>query len=114
MYAWMFRIFIDKYHEPEMAPIVRIMWKLGGIGKVIYHELEPWVRNPAGVWDWLGKIRNDLEALRRRVTYRGICNYFKECRLVKSHKMDEVIRKHCLTISFMGDLEESECDIPHG
>ena len=54
-YEWAFMIFRDKYQEPEGAPIVRIVGKLWGIGEVIYNELGSGVRNPAGVWGWLGQ-----------------------------------------------------------
>ena len=48
------RILRDKYRWEEGVPIVRIAAKLGAIEKVISHELEPGVRNPEGVWGWLG------------------------------------------------------------
>ena len=54
-YEWMFMIFRDKYHGREGPPIFRIMGQLLAVGKVIYHELEPGVRNPEGAWGWLGK-----------------------------------------------------------
>ena len=43
-----------------------------------------------------------------RLTDRRICNYFKERIVVKSHKSDEVIRNHCVTIDFAEDLMGSE------
>ena len=55
----------------------------------------------------LGETRNDLKASGRQLTNRSIYNYFKECIIVKSHKLAEIIRKHCVTVEFTGDLEES-------
>ena len=51
---------------------------------------------------------NGPEALGGCLTNRGIYNYFKECIVLKSHKLAEFIRKHCVTIERMDDLEESE------
>ena len=112
--AWTFSIFRYKYREPEGAPIVRIMGRLGAVGKAVYRESEPGVRNPAGVWGRLGKKRHDMESLGRHLTNREIYNYFKGRRIVNSHKLAEVIRKHCLTVEFMEDLEDRECDIWQG
>ena len=33
---------------------------------------------------------------------------------LKPHKLAEVIRKRCVVIDFVGGLEESDGDIPHG
>ena len=54
-YAWMFGIFRYKYQGTEGGPIVRIVWEFRGIGEVIYRGLESGVRNPEGVWGWLGE-----------------------------------------------------------
>ena len=94
-------IFRDKYQEQEGVLIVRILVQLGAIGKVIYHQLGPRVRNPEGVWCWLGKKRNDLKELAIRLTNREIYNYVKGRIVVKSHKSDRIIRMHCLTVEFM-------------
>ena len=110
----------DMYQEPEGAPIGRIFGQLNGIVKVIYIELELGVRNPEGVrhpeggWGWLGRKRNDLRTMGRNLTNREIYMYFKDCSIVKSHKLDEAIRKHCLAIDFMGELNRIACDISHG
>ena len=65
---------------------------LSGIWKVIYRELEPGVRNPEGVWGWVWG--RDLETMGRHLTNRDGYNYFKECSIVKSHKLGGVIEKH--------------------
>ena len=36
--------------------------------------------------------------------------YFEECSLVKSHKLDEVIRKHYLTSELMADPQGPDGD----
>ena len=69
------------------------------------------MRNPEGVWGWLEKKRNDLGKLGMHFDNRAIYNYFKERIVVKSHKLGGVIRKPCLTIEFVGGLEESARDI---
>ena len=53
-----------KYHEPEGAPIVRIMSQLSSIDRVIYCDLEQGVRNPECIFDLLVQKRNDLESSR--------------------------------------------------
>ena len=53
-YEWMCNVLGGIIPRTGRAPIVRIMWQLGGIGKVIYRELEPSVRNPECVWDRVG------------------------------------------------------------
>ena len=37
--------------------------------------------------------------------------YFKDCTIVKSHKLGEVVRKHFAAIDFMGDLKGPGSDI---
>ena len=39
--------------------------------------------------------------------------YFKDCSIVKSHNLDEVLRKNCAVIDFMEDMMGSDGDIPH-
>ena len=51
--------------------------------------------------------RNDLKEFGRRLTNREIYNYIKERSVAKPHKLAGIIRKHCITIEFMDDLEES-------
>ena len=107
----MFKIFKANCQEQEGVPIVRIAGQLSAIGKAIYRELEPGVRDPECFWGWLGKKRNDLKSSGRRLTKREIYNCFKDRSVVKPHMSAEIIRKPCLTISFRGDLEESASDI---
>ena len=90
------------------------MGQLGEIEKAIYHELEPWVRNPACFWGWLRKQRNDLKALGAHLTNRDIYNCFTECIIVESHKRAGIIRKRYPSIEFMGDLKESARGITRG
>ena len=73
-YDWVFNVLRGKYREPAGVPIVRIAGKLGGIEKVIYRELEPWVRNPEGVWGWIGKKRSDLKTSGRHLANREVYN----------------------------------------
>ena len=75
----MFNVSWDKFREPDGVPIVRIMAQLGGIVKVIYRELEPWVRNPEGVWGWIRKKRARLKAMGGDLTNRAVYNYSKYC-----------------------------------
>ena len=93
------------------APIVRIVGKLCGLGKVIYRELELWARNPEGVWDWLGKRRGDLKTMGRHLTNREIYNYFKDCIIVRTNKLEEVVRDHCVSLEFVGDLKAPDGSI---
>ena len=73
-------------------------------GGIIYRELELGVRNPEGVWDWLGKKRGGLKSMGRHLTNREVYSYFKECIVVKSHMIGEVVGKHCVSLHFMEDL----------
>ena len=82
------------------------MGQLGGIGKVIYHELGPRVRNPEGVWDWIGGKRRALKAMCRHLANREVYNYFKVCSIVKSRILSGVIEKNFISLEFMGDLLE--------
>ena len=47
-----------------------------------------------------------------RLNNREIYNYIKECIALKSHKSEEIMRKHCLTVEVMGDLDGSVSDTP--
>ena len=78
MGEWMFKVLSGKYREQDGVPIVRTTGKLGGIEEVIYRELEPGVRNPEGVWGWLGKQMGDLKTMGRHLTNREVYNYFEE------------------------------------
>ena len=49
-----------------------------------------------------------------RLTNREIYNYFEYFSIVKSHKLADVIRKHCLNVELVGGLGESVSDIPQG
>ena len=62
-FGWMCKVLGGKYREPDGVPIVRIIMQLGDIAEVIYRELELGVRNPEGVWDWIGKKRRELRTL---------------------------------------------------
>ena len=80
---------------------------MGAIEKAIYHRSVPGVRNPEGFRARLGVGVGggaDLKALSRRLNNREIYNYSKERCAVKSNKLAEIIRNHCLTIEFMGVL----------
>ena len=89
-------IFSDKYQEREGVPTVRIAGKLSAVEKAIYLELELGgeIRNVSGAV----RKKNDMEALGMHLTNRWVYNYFKECRIEKPHKLDEVIRNHFLAI----------------
>ena len=50
----------------------------------------------------------------RHLTNRVIYNYFSDFSIAKSHKLSGITRKHCVSIEFMGDLEEPNGDIPQG
>ena len=86
-------MFRGKYREPGGSPIVRIAKQLSGMARVIHRELELGVRNPEGDWDWLGKTRRDLKSMGRFLTNREIYIYFKDCSIVKSHKLSGVIER---------------------
>ena len=66
------------------------------------------MRNPEGVWDCLCKIRRDIKTLVRFLTCREMYIYFKDCSVVKSHKLSGVIERHCVSLDFLGDMEESD------
>ena len=57
--------------------------------------------------------RNAPEASGVILTKRGIYNYFEDCNIAKTHKLADVIMGHCLTVEFMGDLEEMVCGTAH-
>ena len=59
----MFNVLGGKFRKPGGVPTGRIAGQLGGIGEVIYRELGTGVRNPEGVWGWVGKKRIGLKAL---------------------------------------------------
>ena len=70
------------------------MGKLGGVGKVMYRELEPGVCNPEG---FSGRDREesmDLEETGGLLTNREVYNYIKDCSIAKSHKLSGVVGKH--------------------
>ena len=107
-YDWMFKILRGLYREPDGPPIVRIMKQLGEIGGVITRELEVWVRNPGGVWDWIVKKRRDHKSTGRLLTSRDMYIYFKDCIVAKSRKLSGVIGRHFASLEFSADLEESD------
>ena len=37
--------------------------------------------------------------------------YFKDCSIVKSHKLSGVIERNCVSLEFAGDLEASDGDV---
>ena len=84
--------------EPGGAPIVRIAGGLNGMAKIIYRELGLGVRNPEGVWDWLGKKRSDLKVTSRNLTNREVYNYFKDYIVLKSHKLGDVVGPHFISL----------------
>ena len=55
--------------------------------------------------------RSDLRSTGRQLTNREIYMYFKDCRIVKPHKLDGLIMKYFATLEFMEDLEEPHGDI---
>ena len=67
------------------------------------------MRNPECIWGSLVKKRNDHEASGRGgdLTSREIYSYFGDCSIVKNRKLADVIKRHCLAIELMGDLEET-------
>ena len=103
----MFAILKAKYQEQGGVPIVRIMSQLSSIDRVSYSELEQGVRNPEGIWDWLLRNRNDPRSSRGCLTNREIYNYSDDCSFAQNRKLADVIRRHCLTVEFMGYLEET-------
>ena len=88
-YEWMFRILKSEYQEPDGAPIVRPARQLGEMGKAVTRELEAGVRNPEGVWGWLGKKRRGLRSLGINLASREMYFYFKDCTVAKSHTLRE-------------------------
>ena len=87
------------------------MGKLNGTGGIICRGLELWVRNPVDVWGWLGQKRNDLKVTGRHLTNREVYNYFKDCIVVKSHKIGEVVGGNCVSLEFMKDLAEPNSEV---
>ena len=96
------------------VPIGRIAGQLGGVEKVIYHELEPAARSPEGGWDWVGNNRIDLNAMGRFLRNREVYNYFKDCCLVKSHKLIGVVEKPCVSLEFTADRMEPDSGVVQG
>ena len=50
----------------------------------------------------------------RFLTNREMYFYCNDCSLVKSHKLGGVIEKRCLSLEFMGDLEEPDSEVSRG
>ena len=93
-YVLMFKILRTKYQEPGGAPIVRITKQLGESEDIILREFRVGVRKPGGAWGWLGKKRRDIKSSIRYLTNREVCLYFKDCAIVKSHKLRGAIARH--------------------
>ena len=110
-YEWMFRILKEKYQERPGEAIRRVTLQLENINQVIYQELAQGIQDPEGVWDWLSKKRDDLQSLGRNLTNREIYDYFIKCKIVSEYPYFNVIRTHCLTVEFVGDLEGLEWEL---
>ena len=50
----------------------------------------------------------------RYLTNREVYNYFKDCSLVKSHKLSGAIEKNLLPLEFMGDLMGPDGEVFQG
>ena len=105
-YEWVFRITKAKYQEQEGVPIVRIMGQLSSIDSVIYNDLEQGARNPEGIWGLLVQGKRP-QIGGRNLNNREIYSYIEDCIIVKNHRLADVIKRHCLAIELMGDLEET-------
>ena len=63
------------------------------------------MRNAECVYGRLGVKRSDLKVMCRFLTSQEMYIYFKDCSLVKSHKLSGVIESHCVSLEFVCDLE---------
>ena len=81
---------------------------------MIYNELGQGARSPGGTWDWLVKQRNDPQSPGGDLTNRVIYSYFGDCSNLKNRISADVIKRHCPTVEFMGDLEEPIRDTSQG
>ena len=81
---------------------------IGEMETIICRELGVWMRNPEGVWDWLGRGRIGLKNLGRLLTNREMSNYFREAIVVKSRKLFGVVERHCVALEFTTQMGESE------
>ena len=71
--------------------------------KAITRELEVWVGDPEGVWDWLGNKGVGLKSMGSNLASREMYIYSKDCTVAKSLKLRErVYRKtsHILRVCF--------------
>ena len=71
------------------------------------------MRNPEGVWGWLVKKRRDLKSSGRYLTNREMLNYFKATTITtiaNSHKLHEVIERHCATLDNADQMKESDAE----
>ena len=48
----------------------------------------------------------------RFLTNREMYIYFKDCRVAKSHKLSGVLDRQCISLEFVGDLGESDGEVP--
>ena len=110
-YEWMFKVLSGRYRGAEGTHIVRIAEQLSEMERLIHRASELGVRNPEGVCGWLGKKRRGIKANGRSLANREMYIYFKDCSIVKSHKLSGVIGRNCISLDFAGDLEEPDGDV---
>ena len=70
----------------------RIAKQLNDLETTIYRELWVGVRNPEGVWGWLGQTRRELKILGRFLTNREASDYFREADIAKLTNSTQALR----------------------
>ena len=104
-FDWMFTLLKEKFEESQAQGIIKLSAQLGEMNQVIYQELGEGIRDPEGAWDWLSKKRGDLQSLGRNLTNREMFDYFTKCKIAMECEYVNVIKRHCFSIEFFGDLE---------
>merc|ERR1712114_140483 len=104
-FGWMFTLSKEKFEETQAQGVIKLSAQLGEMNQVIYQELDEGIRDPEGSWGWLSKKRGDLQSLGRNLTNREMFGYFIKCKIVSGYPYFNVVRKHCLAVEFVSDLE---------
>jgi len=108
---WMFSTLKDRHYEPAGQPITRLTGQLNDLNNAIWKELGLGVRTPEGVCHWLGRKRRELKSSSRNLTNREMCDYFRGSNIVKSHKLNNVIVHHCLSVDFIKKVDFGEPEV---
>ena len=62
------------------------------------------MRNPEGVWGWLGQERRELKIPGMFLTNREVFDYFRDADIAKTHKPHTGVAGNCLAMEFIKQL----------